>query len=155
MSLLPLFWRRSLGDLKTHQPGKQVPLDTAMNSLGERSLKTVVPAHQIATATAAGNLLPAVPGVYYIIRGWLLTGYNAAAGTSTGTTMTFTKFPENVSTVFAAMALVPSVACVNQATVNNLALVTQPNTAVALADLTAAPTGETAILYYDEVRQVD
>jgi hypothetical protein len=153
--LLPLFWRRQLKALQTCSPGAQVALDTALNSLGERSLKVATADTQIKSVAAAGVILPAVPGSYYIIRGWLLSAYNAAAGTSTGTTITVTKHPDKVVETIAAISLVPTVASLNQGQLSDLGLVTEQNTAVTLADLTAPPTGEYCVIYYDEVRQVD
>ena len=148
----PNFVRRGLNILRLGLDGPPVSLDTGLNNLGEHSLKITYGDTEIVTASGAGAILPAVPDQYYILRAFVVSAANIAAGTSTGTSLVCTKFPENSTLAWATIFLVPGVAnSVNEA-LGGLGTVTSPNTAVTVVDLTAAPTTEAWTLFYDTVR---
>ena len=151
------FQRRNLNLLRKGDDVNGIPsrIDTGLNFLGEHSLKTCQADTQVASATAAGTIVAAVPQAYHIIRGFILGAQQLAAGTSTGTSITCTKYPEGTSQVIGAVVLAPlQLSAANQG-LDSLGIICAPNTAITLADLTAAPTSEIAIVYYDTVQMVE
>ena len=145
------FKLRTVQDQKMRRDGVSTFIDAknsgttnefALQTIGARVL------HKYATAATA-TFLPAKLGTRYRILGWAMSAANVAAGTSTGETLACTV--DGTAVVFGGVNLAASAANSNSNSCTGLHILTDQNTAVALADLTAAPSALHAVLFYQEI----
>ena len=147
------FWRRSLNLLRRSPElaGDAVSLDTGLNYLGEHSLNVVPGTHLAVSSTGTGPILPAVPGLYYIIRGYSLSAQASAANTSVGVFLNFVDYLSGNTIIFGELSLPGTVLTAQTIALHGLSLLCQPNTSVQLGANGTAPTNYIGIVYYDAV----
>ena len=149
----PLFWRRTLQGLRTRLSGEQVSLDTNLNEIGERSLLTCASCQSVKTvgATAATTeILPAVPNLYYIIRGIVLANRQAAGDATTLTYIQIKHHETGVSTTIYAMQSLGTTVGVYNGSICGLSIPTKENQVVSLIQ-DAQSTSCWVTVYYDPV----
>lgn len=143
------FRYRTLKDRRDRSLGKSVPVDTQISELNEFAQVVTSPETRVVAVTATGTVLAAKLKTRYRILQVVLGARVAAASATEGLTVTLTP-SQGSSTVVSTLHLVPSVAGVG-----HLSLVcnvlTEVNTAVTLANITADPTAFSCRVFYQEI----
>ena len=149
----PIFWYRDFFARRNRLRGDSVNIDTGISESGERSIRVSVSAmhsKSFSFASTAGDILPAIPGYYYIIRGYELGVRLINTDTTTNVSLNYIRALENDSSIFGFILTVPSVAGSYHTMLSNLAIETAENTVVSYS-ADAAPTYGRVVVYYDLV----
>lgn len=149
----PLFWARTVQQMRQRLAGATVSLDAFLNQAGCRSLKVSNCETQVKRNLTLSEWLPAVPGVHYVIRGWILGGTQLVGTACLGLYIQAQPAGFLTSTTIGAVNSLTTTAAAYTSVISGLAIVTEPNTAVTLGGFSGTPDTIQCFLYYDEVRE--